>query len=119
MIVESFLNVPEEVTTDLTEKGWENFVPAKQVKLNSFKFTDDHVQHIVHAIAVLNSTNTGTTSKSVLTELNELSQYNGVQYDFVIVGEEVSTAVYGLGLILCTCWFVCRVQHTIKYSKYS
>lgn len=47
-------------------------------------------KYLLQAIAVLNSTVGETTSKSVLTQLNELSQYNSVENEFAIVGEEVS-----------------------------
>lgn len=41
-------------------------------------------------MAVLNSTIEETASKGVLTQLNELSQFNRIHHEFNFVGEEVS-----------------------------
>lgn len=47
-------------------------------------------KYLLQALAVLNSTIEETISKSVLTQLNELSQFNRVEHAFMLVGEEVS-----------------------------
>lgn len=55
-------------------------------------FSDDG-KYILRAIAVLNDTVINSSSKSVLTQLNELSQYNRIKHDFTYVAEEVGFVV--------------------------
>lgn len=51
-------------------------------------FLDD-VKSLSQAVAILNNTVGNIHSKDALSQLNQLSQYNSIPYEFIFVGEKV------------------------------